>query len=230
MSTTSTPNIVRCNFCQEIGHPIALCRKRNTCNYCKKSGHIILECQAKGKRHYSRGNHIQTSYATQASENSSSLDATPTFASASGINISQLVQAELAKALPQALHSAFANLGMTGNSSSRPWFIDFAAFNHMSRNFSLFNTYNPVTHRSVQVANGDRLAIAGIGTIKTPHITLPGTLHVPNLVSNLVSIGQLITSGCDVFFGSSNCRIQDRRTKQTLEWGVNMVATITWTL
>ncbi|CAN1215528.1 hypothetical protein LINPERPRIM_LOCUS266 [Linum perenne] len=33
---------VRCNFCQELGHPIALCKKRNTCTYCKKSGHIIF--------------------------------------------------------------------------------------------------------------------------------------------------------------------------------------------
>ena len=34
---------IRCRYCNELGHVLSHCRKRNICNYCKKSGHIILD-------------------------------------------------------------------------------------------------------------------------------------------------------------------------------------------
>ncbi|CAN1844804.1 Retrovirus-related Pol polyprotein from transposon TNT 1-94 [Linum perenne] len=46
-----------CQFCNDAGHAMNHCRKRNICNYCKKSGHIILDCRLRRARHgKDRGN------------------------------------------------------------------------------------------------------------------------------------------------------------------------------
>ncbi|CAN1238446.1 hypothetical protein LINGRAPRIM_LOCUS2106, partial [Linum grandiflorum] len=82
----------------------------------------------------------------------------------------KMVQAELAKVLPQALNSAFASLGMSG-------------------------------------------------TVQTPNIRLPSILHVPNLVPNLVSAGQLSEAGCKVIFRLFGCVIQDRSNGRILGTG-----------
>ncbi|CAN0875498.1 Retrovirus-related Pol polyprotein from transposon RE1 [Linum grandiflorum] len=211
-SSSSTHSQVKCHFCQELGHPQALCRKRNICSYCKKPGHIILDCKARGRRNFGSG---RTSYATQGDV----ISPIVTVAANNSPNITQLIQSELARALPQALQSAFATLGLSGKSSSRPWFLDSAAFNHMYGDASLFQSYAPIDHQSVEVANGQHLPICGIGTIKTNTITLPSTLHVPKLVPNLVSVGQLIESGCNILFGESGCVIQDLVTKRNLGLG-----------
>ncbi|CAN1222790.1 Retrovirus-related Pol polyprotein from transposon TNT 1-94 [Linum grandiflorum] len=220
---SNSSGTVKCNFCHEIGHPQSIFRKRNICNYCKKHGHIISDCRAPGRRGntYGRG---ATSYATQSSFVPSILgtpgsDTSSIAASDSSLNIAQLVQAELARALPQALNFAFASLGMTGTSSSRLWFVDSAAFNHMSGDFKLFQSYTPLDHQSVEVANGQQLPIAGIGTVQTSNITLPATLHVPHLIPNLVSVGQLSDSGYNVTFGTSGCVIQDRQNGKIMGMG-----------
>ncbi|CAN0838160.1 hypothetical protein LINGRAHAP2_LOCUS2010 [Linum grandiflorum] len=197
----NTSGSIKCHFFQELGHPQSLCRKRNICSYCKRSGHIIVDCRAPGRKNFgtSRGN---TSFTAQsvspASMVSSGLASTnehSTVVSASSVasvngslNIGKLVQLELARALPQALHSAFASFGLSGKPSSRPWYIDSAAFNHMSGDARLLCSYNPVRDQSVEVANGQSLPVAGIGTIQTNNITLPSSLYVPALVPNLVSI------------------------------------------
>ncbi|CAN0896019.1 Retrovirus-related Pol polyprotein from transposon TNT 1-94 [Linum grandiflorum] len=221
LTPSTTTGEVRCRFCNEIGHPISLCRKRNMCNYCKKSGHIISDCrkrmsknsQAKGS---SSGYAVQTNYPPPPSS-IHSLSAGSTMSSDSTID--SMVQAALQRVLPQALNAAFATVGISGTPSSTPWFIDSASFNHMTGNAGLFTTYSPISNRHIEVANGQHLPIAGIGRIETPTITLPNTLHVPRLVPNLVSVGQLIDDGCVVAFGPNGCQVQDRQTKEVMGTG-----------
>ncbi|CAN1342642.1 Retrovirus-related Pol polyprotein from transposon TNT 1-94 [Linum perenne] len=223
-STNPQSGGMKCHFCGELGHPQTLCRKRNICSYCKKPGHIIVDCRAKGRRNFGN-NQGATSYATTpmfTSSNSVGVtgsDSASAISSGSSVDFSQLIKAEFAQALPQALNSAFATLGITGTSLSRPWFLDSAAYNHMSGDASIFRSYTPIHDHSVEVANGERLPVAGIGTISTGAINLPSTLHVPQLVPNLISVGQLTESGCDILFGSNGCLIQDRMTKRTLGLG-----------
>ncbi|CAN1137741.1 hypothetical protein LINPERPRIM_LOCUS23053 [Linum perenne] len=124
IGTVSPQNTIKCLFCQETGHPQAMCRKRNLCNYCKKSGHIISECRARARRGsigssksgYSRSSN---SYAIQGGSEVASQVDTHSIASTNSVsasNLNQLVQNELARALPQALTSAFASLGISGSS------------------------------------------------------------------------------------------------------------------
>ncbi|CAN1253863.1 Retrovirus-related Pol polyprotein from transposon TNT 1-94 [Linum perenne] len=229
-----------CRFCNDAGHAMNHCRKRNFCNYCKKPGHIILDCRLRRARHGNdrgnsygargtsygdRGNSYGDRVTNQGSNYGHSTTPTAYMTSSSSnmpnsndtASMDHLVQAALQRVLPSALTAAFSSVGISGNST--PWFIDSASFNHMSRHRGLFTSYKPVTNLTIEVANGHKLPVAGIGTTVTPTITLPNTLHVPKLVPNLVSVSQLIDSGCLLSFTADGCIIQDRMTKTRIGTG-----------
>ncbi|CAN0881899.1 Retrovirus-related Pol polyprotein from transposon RE1 [Linum grandiflorum] len=126
-------------------------------------------------------------------------------------DINSLVKAALSQVLPEALQSAFASFGMTGKPT--PWLLDSDAFNHMTNDRASFKTYKLLPGMDVQVANGQKLHVAGIGSVSTPDIKLPNTLHVPDLVPNLVSVGQLTEHGCSVSFSPAGCSVQDLTSK-----------------
>ncbi|CAN1216396.1 Retrovirus-related Pol polyprotein from transposon RE1 [Linum perenne] len=46
---------IRCHHCQELGHYVSHCLKRNICTYCKKPGHLILECRLRTKNNARSG-------------------------------------------------------------------------------------------------------------------------------------------------------------------------------
>ncbi|CAN0903191.1 Retrovirus-related Pol polyprotein from transposon RE2, partial [Linum grandiflorum] len=227
----STPGDVHCRHCNESGHSQSHCRKRNFCNYCKRSGHIILDCRSRVrneafKRNLGSGSNSSTGPSKQNFGSPTSatsafhtqlVDSTVSSVAAPTTNIDQLVQEALARALPTAIHSAFASLGVTGKPST--WFLDSASFNHMTGNGSLFETYSPVKHLSVEVANGNKLVVAGVGDIKLPNMDLRHTLHVPSLVPNLISVGQLTDNGCLVSFSPTGCSIQDLKTRNLIGKG-----------
>ncbi|CAN0905453.1 Retrovirus-related Pol polyprotein from transposon RE1 [Linum grandiflorum] len=198
---------IKCRHCGVMGHSGGYCKKRNFCNYYKKSGHIIPGCPTRARRSRTSTAATGSSFSVTANSASSSspqvdfLEAT----------IERMVQAALGRALPTALNAAFATIGMIGNSSS--WLLHSAAFNLMSGDRSVFQHYKPVPSSTVEVANGDKLSIKGVGTVVTPQLVLSNTLHIPALVSNLVSVGQLTDVGCVVSFGPTGCVVQDQQTK-----------------
>ncbi|CAN0915883.1 hypothetical protein LINGRAHAP2_LOCUS29375 [Linum grandiflorum] len=178
-SGSSQSGEVRCRHCGENGHPQSLCKKHNFCNYSKRSGHIITDCHSR-KRNDARynstgssssvstgssngsstggyGSRQNSSYSTQFVDNSG----------ATNTDINQLVRAALSQVLPEALQSDFASFGVTGK--PRTWFLDSAAFNHMTSDRSIFKTYQTIPYMDVKVTNGQTLPVAGIGHVSTPH-------------------------------------------------------------
>ncbi|CAN0917805.1 hypothetical protein LINGRAHAP2_LOCUS30525 [Linum grandiflorum] len=185
---------VKCTYCGLLGHSIFHCKKRNICTYCKKPGHIIPDYSVRRPRSSGRN---KASYAV-----------TPSVLSTDTENsIDRLVQAALGRHIPSALNAAFATVGLIGKSTS--WLLDSATFNHMSGDRSAFQYYVPVQSSVVEVANGAKLPVAGVGTVIIPNMTLPHTLHILDLIPNLVSVGQLTDDGCVVSFGPGGCTVQD---------------------
>ncbi|CAN1245740.1 Retrovirus-related Pol polyprotein from transposon TNT 1-94 [Linum grandiflorum] len=208
----------RCHHCNEPGHFRNHCRNRNFCTYCKKSGHIILDCsRASGRRGANVGGSDRSSISRPTFSAQSSTAESPS--AASDDRITQLVQAALQQALPTALQACFSAFGVSGKSSSRPWFLDSASFNHMTNDASLFMSYSPVRNMHVEVANGNTLSVAGLGTVKTPGMILEKTLHVPALLPNLISVGQLTDNGYVVSFSSDGCDVQDQKTRTRIGKG-----------
>ncbi|CAN0873749.1 Retrovirus-related Pol polyprotein from transposon TNT 1-94 [Linum grandiflorum] len=199
---------VKCRHCGMMGHSLGYCKQRNFCNYCKKPGHIIPECSLRSSRSRTRG----SSYSVTPHSDSA-------VTSAGGVSesaLDRMVQAALGRALPSAINAAFATVGFSGTAS---WLFDSAAFNHMTGDRSLFTQYKPVSSSMVEVANGACLPIQGIGTVVTPTLTLPQTLHIPALVPNLVSVGQLTDAGCVVSFGPNGCVVQEQQSQRQLGTG-----------
>ncbi|CAN1176981.1 Retrovirus-related Pol polyprotein from transposon TNT 1-94 [Linum perenne] len=201
---------LRCRHCGENGHMQSTCRRRNFCNYCKRPGHINTDCRGK-RAAYSIG------YSGYGSSAPTAASVSSTGSSSTSADIHNLVQEAIQQALPTALNAAFATFGVTGN--SQLWHLDSACFNHMTGHSSGFQNYRPLHNASVQVANGQKLPISGIGDIQTSVGSLRNTLHVPSLVPNLVSVGQLTDDGYVVSFSSSGCYVQDQRTRRPIKLG-----------
>ncbi|CAN0852332.1 hypothetical protein LINGRAHAP2_LOCUS5288 [Linum grandiflorum] len=117
--SAASPTELRCRHCNEIGHSISICKKRNFCNYCKRTGHIITDCRTRQRFGSRDGNRSQFSAGS-----SSSIPRPTSFAvqshvapaaPAASIDIHELVQAAIAQALPTALQNAFAAFGASGS-------------------------------------------------------------------------------------------------------------------
>jgi hypothetical protein len=92
--------------------------------------------------------------------------------------------------------------------------------NHMSPDSQLFASIIPTTHTPlIQTANSSHLAASHTGSVSTSTLSLSDTYLIPNLILNLISVGQLCELGFDLWFGSSGCRVQDPRTNQVLGTG-----------
>ncbi|CAL1369837.1 unnamed protein product [Linum trigynum] len=222
------PSHVECHYRREKGHVKIHCRKRNHCNYCKTDGHIVLDCPSLARRGKSGGSRpaapvpaygVQLPLPSQPSSAPSAglLGVCPATASLSSETIEQLVQSALEKVLPSALQSVFSATPPTGTPVS--WHLDSAAYNHMSSIHDQFLTLKRAPSLELQVANGSRLPVQGMGTVRQPNLMLSDTLYVPGLVPNLASVGQLFENGCRVIFDSDGCLVQDRSTGRTLGRG-----------
>ncbi|CAL1362537.1 unnamed protein product [Linum trigynum] len=237
---------LECHHCHERGHLKKHCRGWNFCVYCKRTGHIVLDCRTR-QRHEARAQGGMTSAPSQrpapapGSFSSSSSwpydrQAAPAVdrpqraaymaeaisnGGSSGLSaqdIEQMVNAALQRSLPTAINAAFATLhGNSGKPS--PWILDSGCFNHMTHNSRCLTNVLPINDLSLRVANGNQLQVRGMGMMHDSHLDLPHTLHVPQLVPNLVSVGQLTEAGCSVLFAPSGCVIQDLKTGRQIGRG-----------
>ena len=69
-------------------------------------------------------------------------------------------------------------------------------------------------------ADGTPMSLASVGSIVTPHLSLPNVYLIPNLKLNLASIGQLCDPGDYlVIFSSSFCCVQDLQSQKLIGTG-----------
>ncbi|CAL1402230.1 unnamed protein product [Linum trigynum] len=210
-----------CHHCRQAGHLQKFCRQKNFCVYCKKKGHIITDCRLIQPRQSGSSSHMSASpatggaYAVQPA--AVQVPTPPTGQYMTSEAVEQLVNSALQRSLPTAITSAFATLQKAG--TSLPWLLDSACFNHMTGHSKLFKELSSAATSSVQVANGQRLSVKGVGPIETPSMNLSNTLCVPNLVPNLVSVGQLTEQNCRVVFDASGCVVQDLKTGRQIGRG-----------
>ena len=110
----------------------------------------------------------------------------------------------------QMIHSAFTAFGLSGNHkvSSKPWYFDSGASNHMTNTVvPLSNIRNYDGNLKINTADGSSLPISVVGDLSS---SLTNVLVSPNLSTNLISIGQLVDSNCNVHFSRSGCVVQDQ--------------------
>ena len=107
-------------------------------------------------------------------------------------------------------------------SSFSIWVIDFGATDHMTRNFSLFTTFqsHPSTS-TVTLADGSTSCVLGSGTIyPTPLITLTSVMSLPQISFNLIYVSKFTrTLNCSISFFHDHFLIQDLSTKRIIGRG-----------
>jgi hypothetical protein len=94
--------------------------------------------------------------------------------------------------------SALSALGIQGKSSnvSRPWFLDSGASNHMTGSSKyLHNLHSYHGNQNIQVADGNVLSITNVGDLNSD---FQYVFVSPGIASNLLSVGQLVDSNCNV--------------------------------
>ncbi|CAL1371113.1 unnamed protein product [Linum trigynum] len=199
---------VECHHCHLKGHTQKFCWKRNWCVYCKKDGHIIPDFPS-----------LQVRVRDASSSSGGSSQARPAFATqpAESVGSDVVTPGALEQLVSKAVASAFASLQVSGK--PLPWILDSACFNHTTERLSALENVHPGPGILLQVANGNNLTVEGEGTVSQPAITLPSTFHVPALVPNLVSVGQLTDQNCWVVFAPSGCSVQDLTTGREIGRG-----------
>ena len=98
------------------------------------------------------------------------------------------------------------------NSSGDTWYLDLGCSNHMCGNKSLFYDLDETFRETVKLWNNSCMSVMGKGDIKF-HMknntvqTITSVFYVPDLKSNLISMGQLQERGYIIIIQQSRCQI-----------------------
>ncbi|XP_062005962.1 uncharacterized protein LOC133723153 [Rosa rugosa] len=118
--------------------------------------------------------------------------------------------------------------------SENVWLVDSACSNHMTANPNLLYDidYNSIT--KVKMENGMLVDTKGKGSIavetKNDKMFIRDVMLVPNLDSNLLSVGQLIEHSYHLHFGDNTCKIFERGSSKKLMVEVEMKRNICFPL
>ena len=199
-------NTKECSFCHSPSHLLLDCPTR-TCKWChvKHPKHYASDCPKHPKNSNSqRQKHFAGSTTAAATPESNDF-----------MDIMRKNQELMERFLTGSMSA-----NESGNSSGNTWLYDSGCCNHMTPQSDVFITkQQPDSPFSVCTADGTRLTVKFSGHVSTPQLSLPNTIHVPNLSLSLVSISQLVESALIVIFSSSGCVVQDPKTKEILGIG-----------
>ena len=79
--------------------------------------------------------------------------------------------------------------------SHSEWVLNSGASHHMSLGSLSFTFVSPTPSISIMTADDTLMPLAGVGSIVTPHLSLPNVYLIPKLKLNLAFVGQLCDSG-----------------------------------
>lgn len=99
-------------------------------------------------------------------------------------------------------------LNQMSSSTTKPWYIDSGATNHVITSGGLFNNLIERHDMILRAANGSNLGVAGVGDaevkfIKTKMI-MTGVTYSPGLNGNYLSVSRLVKNGYDIRFHREN--------------------------
>ncbi len=164
-------------------------RRRPYCNHCKRPGHIETKCWTKYP-HMNPANRKDSDSKSAFVANQSDDDPVV------------------------CLMAKYDNAHEPKHSDK--WFVDSGCSNRMTYNKSLFSSYSPGHHSSVELGNSKTTTVSGKGTIdinifvneKQVKCRLENVLHVPELGYQLLSVPTFDKSGLNTSFQSRRCWIQ----------------------
>jgi len=92
--------------------------------------------------------------------------------------------------------------------SHSEWVLDSGASHHMSPDSSSFTSVSLLSSIPVMTADDTPMPLAVVGSVVTPHLSLPNVYLIPKLKLNLASVGQIYYSvDYLVMFSGSFCYV-----------------------
>eukprot|EP00253_Pinus_taeda_P018864 PITA_18864 len=103
---------------------------------------------------------------------------------------------------------------MAKTNSEDIWFLDSGCSNHMTGNIALFSALDQSVKSQVTLGTDSKISVMGKGEVKIftkkgEKKTIADVYYVPRMRCNLLSIGQLVHKGYNVFFKNDVCTIMD---------------------
>ena len=98
--------------------------------------------------------------------------------------------------------------------SDEVWVLDTGASNHMTGTKSTLTQLDDTVSGSVKFGDGSTVKICGLGSVvmKTrqgDHKVLTSVYYIPQLKSNIISLGQLEEAGCDIRLFAGRLKVFD---------------------
>ncbi|KAL0309845.1 UNVERIFIED_CONTAM: hypothetical protein Sradi_5926800 [Sesamum radiatum] len=95
------------------------------------------------------------------------------------------------------------------------WYIDSAASNHMTYNKGAFQTLDESFKTNVKLGDNHIVKVEGKGSVaintKKGTRIINDVMYIPNLRTNLFSVGQMMEKGYTLHFGGDSCTIYDNK-------------------
>eukprot|EP00253_Pinus_taeda_P003326 PITA_03326 len=109
----------------------------------------------------------------------------------------------------------FLPCNMAEAKSEDIWFLDFGCSHHMIGNIALFSKLDQSGKSQVTLWTDSKVSVMGKGEVnvltrKGEKKTVADVYYVPGMKCNLLSIGQLVQKGYNVFFVNDVCTIMDK--------------------
>lgn len=166
---------------------------RVTCYRCDKLGHYVMDCPDL-KLKLQEAQEVEKDDTQEADE----------------LMLHEVVYLNEEKALPSKYE--------VGNDEDNIWYLDNGARNHMSGDRRYFSSIDETITGKVRFGDDSRIDIKGKGSIEfldrngEPRKILD-IYYIPDLKSNIISLGQATESGCDIRMKDEYLIMYDREGK-----------------
>ncbi|KAK4381808.1 Retrovirus-related Pol polyprotein from transposon TNT 1-94 [Sesamum angolense] len=166
------------------------------CRICKRINHLEKDCYFRGKpqcRNCKRFGHMEKDYRLKGNHQANCIEEN------------------------NSSDQLFYICNSVAETGEVTWYIDSAASNHMTYNKGAFQTLDESFKTNVKLGDNHIVKVEGKGSVaintKKGTRIINNVMYIPNLRTNLFSVGQMMEKGYTLHFGGDSCTIYDNKDK-----------------
>ncbi|KAK4386674.1 Retrovirus-related Pol polyprotein from transposon TNT 1-94 [Sesamum angolense] len=166
------------------------------CRICKRTNHLEKDCYFRGKpqcRNCKRFGHMEKDCRLKGNHQANCIEEN------------------------NSSDQLFYTCNSVAEAGEATWYIDSAASNHMTYNKGAFQTLDESFKTNVKLGDNHIVKVEGKGSVaintKKGTRIINDVMYIPNLRTNLFSVGQMMEKGYTLHFGGDSCTIYDNKDK-----------------